>query len=224
MSLNDYYESLDQMAATLAHEVKNPISIVKANIDLLELCNTDAQFSRNFKVMRAELDKVTELLHGFIRFSMPASESMMPVSINDMLESLADELRSFCGFAAVELSAEQDLSLLCDGEKLRRALLNLLKNSAEAIEEETPENGRIAIEAKLSQDDSQLVIVIEDNGVGLSPDEIMLINKPFFTTKPKGSGLGFQIASSIIKEHGGTIEIASEKHQGCKILVKLPVK
>ena len=210
-------EHTQLFAAALAHEIRNPISIVKANIDLLELSDIDRRYENNYRIMRAELDRMCDTLRDFIAERSPLA-GIREVSLNALLSSLVSSLDGFAaGASEIVCEVDGEISLRCDAEKLRRALLNLLKNSVEALPRG---GGRVNVSARRLG--KAVEIIIADNGAGMTESELERIKKPYFTTKTNGSGLGLHIARNIIREHSGRLSMTSEKGKGCAVRISLP--
>lgn len=230
--LNDEYElSLEQVAATLAHEVKNPLSLVKANIDILEQNDAEERNSRSYKIMRRELDKINELLLDFIQFAKPAGEGLSRLRLRELLEGLLEPLKiSYRGKIEFSLSAiEENIEVKADENKLKRVFGNMFKNAVEAIEALAPEarerraGGEYGfIEVTLDKKEGAAEITIEDNGRGMTAEEAAQASRPFFTTKRGGSGLGVYLSKSIVSEYGGELLINGREEGGCKVTVMLP--
>ncbi len=221
MALNDYFESMDQIAATLAHEVKNPISIVRANIDYLELVDSDKRHCKNYRVMREELEHVFELLQDFISFNTLSDKS---ISSSSLIQILDEAMSGFeCKSGRCNISFErpnEDIFFACDRDKLRRAFVNFIKNAVEAVEAANREQGEIKI--SIRTESGKIITQISDNGVGMSEEEKAKLNTVFFTTKAKGSGLGFLIAAANVREHSGEVLVESNKDKGTNVTVILP--
>ena len=119
--------------------------------------------------------------------------------------------------------AQEYLFVKCDGEQINRVFFNLLKNSIESIQENTKKNPDFAkiIDIEITEKSDYIAVNITDNGTGFSTDIIKKITKPYFTTKPNGSGLGLSIVNKIINDHNGSIKFNSNK-QGAKVEIILP--
>lgn len=208
---NEFSQSIAELAAGLAHEVKNPLTLVRANIDLLELTdnNNDAH-AKNYLVMRRELTRISNLMTDFMRLSRPPEIPHDRVSLPRLLRTLIDDMRPALFGISMYMEAE-DLqpTILGDEEALRRVFLNILKNAAESIELADRDDGVITI--SLTKNDGETIIEIEDNGVGCSEETLMNVNSnsAYYTTKDTGTGLGLYFSRQIIESHGGTLTLHS---------------
>ena len=212
--------TIEEVAATIAHEVKNPISLVLANIALLELDNLSEEKQKSYSIMKRELNKVMNIMLDFIQLAKPTQHSLEELELNTMLADIMDSCKDIsrgnisylfqCNSANIKLCADQ--------AKLSRVFFNFYKNAMEAI----PESGIIA--TYVSKKDQVVEIKIVDDGKGISSDMQEKIATPFFTTKESGSGLGLFISKNIILEHGGTFLLESAENKGCTITVVLPLQ
>jgi len=220
--------TFEQIAASLAHEVKNPLSLVKANIDLLQLCDETNQYETNYRIMRREIDRINNLLIDFIQIANPPTIGTAQVSINQLLNDLCDSFSNtyrnrihFClDFNSNEFTAT------ADEKKLRQVFYNVIKNGIESIEGKYGSNctnGLIAIDATMLGD--YIKIAISDNGGGITDETQEKINKPFYTTKQGGSGLGLFFCKSVVSRHNGTFEIANNAGEagGCTVTICIPI-
>lgn len=221
MSTYEYFKSMEEIAAGLAHEVKNPLSLVKANLDLLELNDLQKRYEKNYKIMHREIERINDLLLDFIQFAKPTEDYKTVFSLNALLFDLIDSLiLAHTNIDFISSFEEHECNLFGDEDKIRRVILNILKNAIEAIE------GKDAgvIKISLSQNDKFIILSISDNGKGITSDEQKKICSPFYTTKSGGSGLGLYLSNSIIGEHGGKFEIEGKEGEGCLVTIKLPIE
>ncbi len=197
----------NELAAALAHEIKNPIALIRANIDYLKL-STGQEYERYFDIINKELNKLNSLISDYTEILQPEirNEIIYPEDlIYDVTEEFAILGKKDISF---EFKIDGDIRLKGDYKKLSILLFNIYKNSAEAIKE----NG--VIRTSLYGKDGNIIIEIEDNGGGIAQDIIKNVGTPFFTTKSGGSGLGIMICRTVMEAHGGEIHIENTKN-GC---------
>jgi two-component system, sporulation sensor kinase E len=215
--------SLEQMAATLAHEVRNPLALVSANIDLLESTDhTDIKTRQgNYRIVRRELKKINELLLDFMQMARPAQLEPGGFSPQDVLLEMIDNLRATYAGKNLEFIMRCESAcgaIAADEKKLRRAVMNLLKNAIEAVGEKG------TVEIDVFTRDGYLTMEIKDNGVGINKEQLQKINEPFYTTKSGGKGLGLFIVRGVVAEHNGTFSLAERENGGCVATVRLPLE
>ena len=195
VALKRNLESLGEMSAGLAHELKNSIATLHGYAQLLkstELLN--------------EVRNLSSMVTAFLDFARPQPLHLEDLSLKELIEDCASEV-------SVKLTLDLDGSIIrADERMLRQAILNLLRNAAEAI----PDDGSVCVKA---QDQT---IEVRDNGPGIPPDQLSKIFIPFFTTKPTGHGIGLALAHRIITEHGGTLTATNAPQGGAVFTVKLP--
>jgi len=213
-------DDIELIAAALAHEIKNPLTLVKANIDLLEAHNHQTEYKKNYATIKEELDKINQLMMEFINLTKPIGDDNSDlIYIEDILRqivrkytiSLGDNIKiSFYDDNGdnIVLGDEKSLSILFD---------NIIKNAVESTEYD----GVINIYLEKSNGFCQIKIV--DNGKGIKKGLESRIFEEFFTTKIGGNGLGLWICKKIVKNHGGTFEIYNNEDKGCSVVVKLPL-
>jgi len=228
---------LEQIAAELAHEVKNPLSLVSAGVDLLELNDTHEENAKNYSLMRREIGKINDLLLDFIQFAKPQENNFNEVSLLTMICELIDLLKTahnkkiefeiVCRPRSLRkelFNAAENFTIFADSGKIKRVFQNLLKNAVEAVTNKRFDNGEHGkIKVIFLKTRKHIIIKIIDNGIGLDKEQAAMLCRPFFTTKTGGSGLGLYLSKNIISDHGGTLYISGERGKGCKSEVIFPV-
>ncbi|MDR1208995.1 MAG: GHKL domain-containing protein [Clostridiales bacterium] len=220
--MNTYQDSIAEIAAELAHEVKNPLSLVRANIDLLELTDSNDSRAKNYRVMRRELTRINNLMTDFTRLSRPVTKTER-VSLPRLMRQLIDDMRPALTNVSVYLDSEDAAPVVMgDGEALRRVFQNILKNAAESVEQTGRIDGEIT--ADISVKTGFARVSVADNGAGCDDELLERINgrSPFRTTKPSGTGLGVYISRRIIEEHGGSLVYERNETGGLTAAVELP--
>ena len=208
--------TIEQIAATVAHELKNPIALVLANIDLLELDDKDNKNQKVYNTMRRELNNVMNIMLDFIQLSKNTELDIEIFDVNDLLLQIVDNCQVINKNNAEYIfeSSESCINIGADKTRLGRVFLNIYKNAIES--------GCGKIYINTSVEDGLINVTIKDNGVGMSESTKQRIMSPFFTTKDGGSGLGIFISKVIVEEHKGVFEINSEENKGCTVIIKLP--
>ena len=229
--LSERHEAWENVARKLAHEIKNPLTPIQLTIDRLKndyykLINTDEKvnFDNHLKTIIKQIKQIENLVNEFSDFAR------MPKPIfqnNDIIElinnnvSLLEELDKDIVF---KFNLKKNKILLkFDSEQIGRVIFNLVKNSIESIKEKSLKNTEFTkiIDIEIINKSDYITINITDNGTGFSIENIKNIIKPYFTTKPKGSGLGLSIVNKIINDHNGSIKFSSNI-DGAKVILTLP--
>lgn len=210
---------LGQMAAVVAHEVRNPLAGIKGVLQVLmarrPAADPDAPVMRD---VVARIDALGDLINDLMLFARPRSPQPAAVGLRPLLVEAASLLRRDPAGAAIEVTLEgPDATLTADADLLRAAVLNLFLNAAQAM----GGMGRIAV--TIARRDEQCVVGIRDTGPGIPADLRERVFEPFFTTKARGGGLGLPIARRTAELHGGTLTLTCPGEGGCVFTLTLPV-
>jgi PAS domain S-box-containing protein len=211
-------------AAVFAHEIANPLNVVSTCMQILQLEN-ERHDERNLVVQNmiesaaTEIERLTRLLNDFRSFARPQAIDFRPTHIRKVIEealALYTTALSASGIA-VNLDLQTLPALMLDSDKMREAILNLLKNAEEAM----PGGGRLTITSHLREEENVAAVEVSDTGIGV-PEGVDVFQL-FMTTKPGASGLGLPIASQIIAAHGGRIQRIRERGPGTTFEILLPL-
>jgi two-component system sporulation sensor kinase A len=211
--------AIGQLAAGVAHEIRNPLTALIGFTRLLKVKRE--QIEQYTDIMLDELNRINSIVNEFMNLAKPQPISFKRNNAISMIDSLLPVVRSQANMCNVEVETEFNLSPLWiqgDENQLKQVFLNIMKNAIEAM----PNGGRLTVSAR--QDKDSAVIVFTDNGIGIKKENIPKIGEPFFTTKEKGTGLGIMVSYNIIKAHNGQLHIVSEEGKGTAVSIKLPLK
>jgi PAS domain S-box-containing protein len=220
--------TLGELAASIAHELNNPLATVSLRIEAL-LTQTPAGDSRRraLEIVEQETERMSRLAANLLQFSRRAPEQKSTMDVTEELKKSVEliqyHLRHHRIQFAFDLPAELPL-IFADRQQLRQVFLNLLSNAGDAM----PQGGTLTVRArpaKLGGDRPAVTIEWIDTGVGIAPEHLARVTDPFFTTKPegKGTGLGLAICRRVVQEHQGALHIESAVGQGTTVRVSLPV-
>ncbi|MDI3256940.1 MAG: GAF domain-containing protein [Kyrpidia sp.] len=208
-----------QLAAGVAHEIRNPLTALKGFIQLLQSnANSKEEY---FHIMLSELDRIELIINELLILAKPVDVQFQFHDLRTLIETVAALLRTQAILNNVQIVTDCDSSIPrihCDDNRLKQVFVNLLKNAIEAM----PDGGQILIQARMAGDRT-IRIRIVDEGTGIPSDRLPRLGEPFFTTKEKGVGLGLTMSYQIIESHGGEMRFQSEVGKGTTVEVLLPV-
>ncbi len=217
----DKMAALGNMAAGMAHEIKNPLSSMKVFSQLLHDRYPDPEFRAKFEeVIPKEINRIDRIVEGLISFAKSPEPHLEEIKLSALLDDVLDDLASEIERTGVKVEKRYSAlpDILADREQLSRAFSNVVLNAVQSLSE----NGSVTIETSVNDRPGFMRVAVSDNGCGISQEGLKHVFDPFFTTKHYGSGLGLAVTHSIIEGHGGTIEITSEEGRGTKVTVVLP--
>ncbi len=209
-----------QMAAGVAHEIKNPIASIKGAMEILCDKNTSENDKAEFRgIVARETKRIDGTLKDFLEFARPQESSF---EMTDLTSTIAGGLKQVEGTAlqqgiTIERTLESGITVRGDSEKLHQVMLNLLLNAMEAS------SSGDTVKVSLKKEGGLAVIEVTDNGSGISEEARERLFDPFFTTKSSGTGLGLAIAKQIVERHDGSIEIDSDTANGTTFRVHIPI-
>lgn len=213
--------TIGQIAASIAHDIRNPLTSIQGFIQLIERQERRASYLEYYGIIRSEIARIDTLIREVLTLSKSHTiemEMLEKVDLADLLKRLVtlmepDSLR--CN-VQVELELNQTPIVMGSDEKLQQVFLNILRNAFEAV----IEHGKIEI--LLTERSGTAVVSIRDSGPGIPENKLGYLFTPFYTTKEEGTGLGLSICQSIVKAYGGCIEVRNLPVQGAEFTVKLP--
>ncbi len=227
--------SVGRLSAGIAHEIGNPIGIIKGYLDLLKDNKLPAHERDEFIARtEAEVERINAIIRQLLDFARPAGQEKAVVGIHPLLSELEEICHFqplFAGFKfTLDLRAEKD-QVMADGHQLRQVFLNLILNAADAFEGlDSPDDNQLVIRTVVvngsTQDSDQwLDIQFIDNGAGIPEENIDYIFDPFYTTKDpgRGTGLGLSVSFAIIEGYGGTIQAVGNEMHGTTMRIRLPL-
>ncbi|HJU55097.1 MAG TPA: ATP-binding protein, partial [Pyrinomonadaceae bacterium] len=225
VALKKNLESLGEMSAGLAHEFKNALATLHGYAQLMQNLKLDESGRAASGALLQEVRHLSEMVTAFLNFARPQPLDLADVSLRELIAECAIELRPLFDERRVELVIEGELAdASADERMLRQALLNLMRNSAEAIDDES-EARRVRVRGSNQRDASGkfwATIEIQDTGSGIRPEDLQRIFIPFFTTKTTGHGVGLALAHRVITDHGGTLAASNAPEGGAAFTIKLP--
>ena len=219
--------SLTNLAAAVAHEIKNPLAAISIHVQLLrknfKACNLEinAKAQKHLDVVEEEIERLNKIVVDFLFAVRPLQCEFAPVNVNELIKNLFTTFQEEFSAAGISFVSQLDGELpviQADERFLRQALMNILTNAKAAM---MPAGGELGITTRFDQE--RVYIIITDTGKGIPPDILHKIFEPYFTTKPDGSGLGLTMTYKVIKEHGGDIQVHSDIGKGTRFTLILPI-
>jgi PAS domain S-box-containing protein len=209
--------AIGEMAATIAHEVKNPLAAISGPLQILE---EDLKVGNPHKELMGEIlaqvKRLDQTVRGLLAFSKPTTPSKQPIPLQEFVERIGRLVGEHRQDIKVVYEGPADALLAADPPLLEQVLWNLFLNGMEAMKG----SGRIRVVARSTPGSLELSVV--DTGSGIAPDLLQKIFKPFVTTKTTGTGLGLSLCRKIVEAHRGTIEISSVSGTGTTVLLRFP--
>jgi signal transduction histidine kinase len=224
LALTDRVQSLGTMAAGLAHEIRNPLSIIRATAEsLVEESRSDPDHQSLLRSIVDETDRLNQLLTQFLQFARPVPDDKSSSSCNtqEVIHSVLSLLDKEFTKKSIrfEVNPEHDLTgVAMDEKSLRQVLLNILLNAGESI----GEKGNVTVSARKKR--RMVIVEISDTGRGIPDKDLPRVFDPFFTTKDKGTGLGLFVSRMLVERAGGSISFAKTGANGTSVQIELPAQ
>ncbi|MEY8191867.1 ATP-binding protein [Peribacillus simplex] len=212
-------EVVSQLAASISHEVRNPLTVVKGFVQLLKAPDLTQEVKEQYiqHVVR-ELDSAESIISEYLAFAKPAIEKVDTISINREIGYVLEMIKPLASMNLVTISEKLTPGITRGNvQHFKQCFMNLIKNGIEAM----PDGGELSIVSYINNFD--IIIEISDNGIGMSKEQINRFGEPYYSSKEKGTGLGSMVAVKTIQTMNGTLHITSLLNKGTTISVTLPV-
>lgn len=213
-------DAVEQMGAAISHEIRNPLTAAIGFVDLLKDPSLPASKRIDYlAIVRDELESAERVIQNYLTFSKPALHLVEEIHIKTELQKVINMLKPTANQNSVEISEEFALlgSIEGDRQKFHQCFLNVMKNSIESM----PRGGYLHIETQYTK--SHIKIIIIDNGIGMSEEQIARLGEPYYSTKgAKGTGLGMMVVFSIVRAMKGTIQVKSKPSEGSVFTFTFP--
>ncbi len=217
--------AVGQLAAGAAHEINNPLAIISARAQLLQLKEQDEKRKRELGLISDQIDRISRILSNLMDFARPTPPALQDTNVHKVIDRVLELIGS--GFRKQDIHVQKQydpdmITIKADPGQLEQVFLNLLINAQHSMENN---GGKLTITTSLFPDKKNVKIWIEDQGEGISRENLKKIFDPFFTTKEegKGTGLGLSTSYGIINSHFGKFDMQSEMGKGTRVIIELPV-
>ncbi|MDZ5712971.1 ATP-binding protein [Jeotgalibacillus haloalkalitolerans] len=213
---------VSHLAASISHEVRNPLTVSRGFIQMaVQDRDQDEQQRYYLNTALKEIDHATDIINDYLTFAKPASDQQDMIKMKEELNHSVNVIQPLANMNNVNILLKDQLPeralLLAEKKQFQQSLINIFKNGIEAM----PDGGILTIEA--SQQQNGYVLIVKDQGYGMSDEEVNRLGEPYFSTKEKGTGLGLMVSYSIIRAIGGSVKVTSVKNHGTTFEIQLPV-
>ena len=226
---NESLAQMTTMAAGVAHEIKNPLASISIYLQLMDkLMEKNGSMSRDearryLDVVEEEVERINKIAVDFLFAVKPMKVNLTACSVNDIVNKTVNIVGAELGERGITLTLHLATSLpkvFADPALLEQSLLNLVKNAMQAMPEDRS-NPEITISTYIESD--MVRISVQDNGCGMTEDQMSKIFEPYYTTKSSGTGLGLTVLFKIMKQHGGDVTVHSSYGEGSEFILQIPV-
>ncbi|MBG9451682.1 histidine kinase [Cytobacillus firmus] len=217
---SDTLNVIGELAAGIAHEIRNPMTALKGFIQLLE-GSVKEDHTMYFNVITTELSRIDSIINEFLILAKPQAVKFVEKDISQIMKETVDLLSAQAVLHNVQFRTyyEQNLPrVFCESNQMKKVFINIIKNAIEVM----PKGGYITVSIQ-KESDQRVHISIGDEGTGIPAHKIKKLGEPFYTTKERGTGLGLMVTYKIIEEHKGTIEVESKLGEGTVFHIYLPI-
>lgn len=220
---NEKLSAMGQLAFGVAHEIRNPINAIGMIAQRLnkEFTPTDneQEYKKITELLRSEVNRINKIITQFLNYAKPIDLNIDYVNTKSFFEEIYQLFLPLAKQKNIKFikQGEDSLTVRFDSDLIKQSLMNIIQNAFDAVDE----NGFVQL--KYYKSDSNLIIEISDNGIGIPPEQQKKIFDLYFTTKKEGNGLGLSIAQKIINQHNGIITVSSKQNQGTTFKLQLPV-
>lgn len=228
MEKQDKLAHFGELAAGLAHEIRNPLAAINARLFTLERALDEGTAEHeDAVVIRGEIVRLDRIVQDFFRLARPAEPTLEPITAEKTFKGVCDLLQSSLDKESIDLEVDgmTPVCLAADPQQLKQVLINLVKNAAESM---APGGGKITLRARegraplQGRDQPVTVVDVEDTGPGIPPEIEKRLFEPFSSTKQGGTGLGLAISARIVEKHGGVLQYRTRAGKGTTFSIILP--
>ncbi|TMU87181.1 GHKL domain-containing protein [Bacillus sp. BHET2] len=214
------FNVVSELAASVAHEIRNPMTTVRGFMQLLQRETLTDEQKSFIDISIKELDHAQDVINQYLSLAKPQTEEYEVFSLTETMNESVGVMSTYAVMNSIDMKKNIEKDLMIKGMKIevKQVLLNLLKNAIEAVQE----NGEITVGASRHKD-RQVMITIQDNGAGMPPEQLKVLGRPYYSTKEKGTGLGLTVSYQIVKRMKGEIQVESEVGEGTTFRIFLPL-
>ncbi|GIP44019.1 hypothetical protein J45TS6_24780 [Paenibacillus sp. J45TS6] len=208
---------ISELAASVAHEVRNPLQVTRGFLQLMSKQDDDKN-KKYVGIALEELDRASDIINDFLTFAKPEFDHIALINLSEEFNHIEGVLIPMANLEGgiIIMDIPNNLWIRGNSSKFKQAFINIMKNSIEALQG----SGEVKVKAYLKE--TEVVIHVQDNGIGMNQEELVRLGEPYFSNKTKGTGLGMMVTFRIIEAMEGTIEYSSEKEVGTEAVIRFP--
>jgi signal transduction histidine kinase len=220
----EHHRSLEQLSASIAHEIRNPITAAKSLVQQLGEDAGDVDQEEYARVAVAELERVERSITHLLRYAREEETRLAPLIMEDVLESAVETFRDRADRSGIEIVRQYDAEgqLEGDPEQLRRVIINLVTNAMDALEDRGASDPQVRLTMGENLAGTEVWVRVADNALGIDEETRERIFDPFYTSRENGTGLGLALCRKIVNGHQGTIEVESVPGEGTEFVMTFP--
>ncbi|MFQ3573003.1 MAG: HAMP domain-containing sensor histidine kinase [Thermodesulfovibrionales bacterium] len=226
----EHLSAIGQLSRTIAHEIRNPLNFINLSVEHMqdkfppEDIDKQKKFRELINGIKQEISRLNKLVNDFLDYSRPMKLDVKKIDIKDLLDDIIALIWAKAEAEKVQIKRQDNVSvsLYLDVELFKSCVMNVISNAIQSMESlDSGADKLLIIKTEVIED--HLVISFSDTGIGIDKNDIEKVFEPFFSTKPNGLGLGLPLTKRVIEEHGGRLEIISEKGKGTDVIFVLPI-
>lgn len=221
LSRNEKLAALGELSSGIAHEIRNPLGIIKAIEQTMKKELSDnPEVVKELEIIDEEIERANRVVKGLMEFGKPSKQEIIVCTIDSLIDEVLTIMNKYISQHSIQVSftSGDHLMIAADKDQLKQAFINIIFNAAQAM----TEGGKLTISTS-THNDKYVRTVFADTGIGIDKENLERVFNPFFTTKEQGTGLGLPLVQRIIDEHGGMVNVTSRKNEGTAVEILLPV-
>ena len=215
----DKLSVVGELSASVAHEIRNPLTSLKGLVQLLQM--EDEKHQLYYQIMIDELNRINHIVSELLLLAKPQQIKYTEADLQVILHDVISLLKTEASLHNIQIEFEilsHPVMMECEPNQLKQLFINIVKNAIEAS------SAGDVVNITLQSADNNVTVVVKDQGVGISKELLERIGEPFYSSKEKGTGLGMTVSFKIVQSHNGTIKFKSEPEKGTEVIVQLPIK
>ncbi|MCT8137968.1 HAMP domain-containing histidine kinase [Anaerobacillus sp. CMMVII] len=219
---NEKLDMVSHLAASISHEIRNPLQVIKGFIQFLKTDEHDSERQKDFlNIMEKEVSSAEQIISDYLTFAKPTYDKVEVIDMKAEIENVINIIQPYANYSSVNVICEELVEgtyIRGDRQKLKQCLVNIARNCIESM----PDGGELRVRTEVKK--QNLLITMKDTGFGMTKEQIQRLGEPYFSTNENGTGLGMMVVYSIIKNMKGTLTVDSEVGIGTFFSIEFPLK